>query len=75
MSASIKDKKLDPEFNEQGVVLKETLDDKDLLEASYEAETREKEMGVLEAVKTHPWACFWATVFCFTIVSYICLAS
>ncbi|OSS43334.1 hypothetical protein B5807_12036 [Epicoccum nigrum] len=68
MSASIKDKKLDPELNEQGVILKETLDDKDLLEASYEAETRENEMGVLEAVKTHPWACFWATVFCFTIV-------
>ncbi|KAJ4330296.1 hypothetical protein N0V87_010122 [Didymella glomerata] len=68
MSASINEKKFDPELNEQGVAHHETLDDKDLLQASYEAETRENEMGVLEAVKDHPMACFWAFVFCFTIV-------
>lgn len=68
MSASINEKKFDPELNEQGVAHRETLDDKDLLQASYEAETRENEMGVWEAVKDHPMACFWAFVFCFTIV-------
>jgi len=71
MSASINEKKLDPELNEQGVAHQETLDDKDLLQASYEAETRENEMGVLEAVKDHPMACFWAFVFCFTIVGWL----
>jgi hypothetical protein len=71
MSASINEKKFDPELNEQGVAHHETLDDKDLLQASYEAETRENEMGVLEAVKDHPMACFWAFVFCFTIVSWL----
>lgn len=71
MSANINEKKFDPELNEQGVAHHEALDDKDLLQASYEAETRENEMGVLEAVKTHPMACFWAFVFCFTIVGYL----
>lgn len=69
MSSGMNEKKLDPELNEQGVVQHETLDDKELLAASYEAETRENEMGVWEAVKEHPMACFWAFVFCFTIVS------
>jgi hypothetical protein len=36
---------------------------------AYEAENREHEMGLWEAVKDHPMACFWAFVFCFTIVS------
>lgn len=69
MSSGINEKKIDPELNEQGVVQHETLSDKELLAASYEAETRENEMGVWEAVKDHPMACFWAFVFCFTIVS------
>lgn len=73
MSASINEKKFDPELNEQGVAHHETLTDKELLQASYEAETRENEMGVWEAVKDHPMACFWAFVFCFTIVSTIVL--
>lgn len=71
MSANINEKKFDPELNEQGVAHHEALDDKDLLQASYEAETRENEMGVLEAVKAHPMACFWAFVFCFTIVGFL----
>lgn len=74
MSSSINEKKVDPELNAQGIVQHETLDDKELLQASYEAETRENEMGVWEAVKAHPMACFWAFVFCFTIVSFIARA-
>jgi SP family general alpha glucoside:H+ symporter-like MFS transporter len=34
-----------------------------------EAENREHDMTLWEAVKDHPAACFWAFVFCFTIVS------
>jgi hypothetical protein len=45
------------------------LSDKDLMNNAYEAENREHEMGLWEAVKDHPMACFWAFVFCFTIVS------
>ncbi|KAH7084589.1 maltose permease MAL61 [Paraphoma chrysanthemicola] len=44
------------------------LSDKDLMNNAYEAENREHEMGLWEAVKDHPMACFWAFVFCFTIV-------
>ncbi|KAF3000669.1 hypothetical protein E8E13_000823 [Curvularia kusanoi] len=68
MSSRIDEKKIDPEINEHGVVQHETLDDKQLLAASYEAETRESQMGVWEAMKAHPMACFWAFIFCFTIV-------
>lgn len=69
MSSSIKDEKRDPELYEDGVMQQEALTDKELMNASYGAETREHEMGVWEAVKSHPMACFWAFIFCFTIVS------
>jgi len=36
-----------------------------------EAENREHDMTLWEAVKDHPAACFWAFVFCFTIASTI----
>lgn len=69
MSSNIKDEKRDPEFLEQGVIHHEALSEKEIMNASYDAENREHEMGIWEAVKDHPWACFWAFVFCFTIVS------
>lgn len=37
-----------------------------------QAENREHEMGLWESFKEHPMACFWAFVFCFTIVSTFC---
>jgi SP family general alpha glucoside:H+ symporter-like MFS transporter len=40
----------------------------DLLDYAFEGENREHEMGVWEAAKSHPWACLWAFVMCFTIV-------
>jgi len=46
----------------------EVLDDKELMTDAQNAEAREHEMGLLEAVRDHPMACFWAFVFCFTIV-------
>ncbi|KAJ4369830.1 hypothetical protein N0V83_005594 [Neocucurbitaria cava] len=42
--------------------------DKDLMTNAFEAENREHEMTLWAAVKDHPMACFWAFVFCFTIV-------
>jgi SP family general alpha glucoside:H+ symporter-like MFS transporter len=49
----------------------EVLDDKDLMVDAFAAENREHEMTLWEAVKDHPMACFWAFVFCFTIVSSV----
>ncbi|KAH8712066.1 maltose permease MAL61 [Phaeosphaeriaceae sp. PMI808] len=46
----------------------EILGDKDLMSNAFEAENREHEQGLWEAAKDHPMACFWAFVFCFTIV-------
>jgi len=47
----------------------EILVDKEIMTDAQNAETREHEMTLWEAVKDHPMACFWAFVFCFTIVS------
>lgn len=47
----------------------EVLVDKDLMNDAFEGENREHEMGMWEAAKQHPMACFWAFTFCFTIVS------
>ncbi|TEY40641.1 hypothetical protein BOTCAL_0430g00060 [Botryotinia calthae] len=46
----------------------EVLADKDVMNDAFEGETREHEMGMWEAAKQHPMACFWAFTFCFTIV-------
>lgn len=46
----------------------EVLGDKETLSHAYEAENREHEMGLWEAFRTYPWACFWAFLMCFTIV-------
>lgn len=46
----------------------EVLGDGDILSNAYEAENREHEMGLWEAFRTYPWACFWAFLMCFTIV-------
>lgn len=42
-----------------------------LMHDAFDGENREHEMGVWEAAKSHPWACFWAFVMCFTIVSVL----
>ncbi|EDU48598.1 maltose permease MAL61 [Pyrenophora tritici-repentis Pt-1C-BFP] len=44
------------------------LVDKELMTDAQNAENREHEMTLWEAVKDHPMACFWAFIFCFTIV-------
>ncbi len=45
--------------------------DKDLLADAFKAENVEHEMGLWEAAKTHPLACFWAFIMAFTIVSIV----
>lgn len=47
----------------------QVLGNKDLISDAIDGENQEHDMGVWEAVKTHPWACLWAFTMCFTIVS------
>lgn len=49
----------------------EILDNANLLNEAFDGENREHEMGAWEAAKKYPWACFWAFLMCFTIVSVI----
>jgi SP family general alpha glucoside:H+ symporter-like MFS transporter len=35
---------------------------------AYDAENREHEQTTWQALKSHPWAAFWAFLMCFTIV-------
>lgn len=54
---------------EKGDVLhSESGTTQDFMDYAFDGENREHEMGVWEAAKSHPWACFWAFVMCFTIV-------
>ncbi|KAL6872197.1 general substrate transporter [Trichoderma novae-zelandiae] len=46
----------------------EILGNHDLMNDAFNGENREHEMGVWQAVKSHPWACLWAFIMCFTIV-------
>lgn len=38
-------------------------------EDAYAGENRQHAMGTWESFKAYPWACFWAFLMCFTIVS------
>lgn len=51
----------------------EILVNPDLLGDAVDGENREHEMSVWAAAKTYPWACLWAFIMCFTIVSLPCL--
>jgi len=42
----------------------------DLMDDAVQGENREHNMGMWQAVKDHPWACFWAFTMSFTIVSF-----
>lgn len=47
-----------------------TLADADLMNDAFDGENEEHNQGLWQAVKTHPKACFWAFIMCFTIVSF-----
>lgn len=55
-------------LDEKNTLHSELLVDSDLMELAYDAENAEHEMSAWTAVKTHPMACFWAFLMCFTIV-------
>lgn len=64
------DEKVDvDDLKEHNVGHSEVLVNQDLMAHAFDGENREHEMGMWEAVKLHPMACFWAFTFCFTIVS------
>jgi SP family general alpha glucoside:H+ symporter-like MFS transporter len=56
------------DLQKKDILHSEVLVNQDLLTAAYDGENREHDMGPWEAVKLHPMACFWAFIFCFTIV-------
>jgi MFS transporter, SP family, general alpha glucoside:H+ symporter len=47
----------------------EVLANTDLLNDAYDGENREHAMSLWAAAKSHPKACVWAFIMCFTIVS------
>lgn len=57
------------ELREKGLRGSAVLVNSDLMNNAYAGEDAEHQMGVWEAAKSHPMACFWAFIFCFTIVS------
>ncbi|KAJ5591657.1 uncharacterized protein N7459_002026 [Penicillium hispanicum] len=68
MSSDLETKGEKGELHPVDVQHDEVLANPDLMNDAFEGENREHEMGVWEAVKTHPWACLWAFTMCFTIV-------
>lgn len=56
-------------YKEKAVHDSDVLVNQDLMSNAFDGENREHEETLWHAVKTHPMACFWAFVFCFTIVS------
>lgn len=59
----------DYDLKEKDVLHDEVLVNEDLMNTAFDGENREHEMGILAAIKMYPMACFWAFIFCFTIVS------
>ncbi|KAK3209018.1 hypothetical protein GRF29_69g412514 [Pseudopithomyces chartarum] len=55
------------DHHEKNAMHSELLDD-DLMRNAFAAENAEHEITAWQAVKSHPMACFWAFLMCFTIV-------
>ena len=45
------------------------LDNADLLNEAFDGENEEHGESLWSSAKAHPWACLWAFIMCFTIVS------
>ena len=48
----------------------EVLANQAIMHDAYDGENYEHQMGVWAAFKSHPMACMWAFIMCFTIVSF-----
>ena len=59
-------------LEEKDVHYSELKVDSDAMNQAYAAENAEHELSAWQAVRTHPMACFWAFLMCFTIVSSTC---
>ncbi|KAK8098804.1 uncharacterized protein PG998_012045 [Apiospora kogelbergensis] len=46
----------------------EVLASSDLMNDAFDGENYEHSQGLWQSVKSHPWACLWAFIMCFTIV-------
>lgn len=57
------------ELKEHNAYNSDVLVDKDLMVGAYDAENKEHEQTFWQAIKSHPMACLWAFIMCFTIVS------
>lgn len=57
------------ELKDHNIYNSNVLVDKDLMVGAYDAENREHEQTFWQSVKSHPMACMWAFIMCFTIVS------
>ncbi|GLA60123.1 hypothetical protein AtubIFM54640_011554 [Aspergillus tubingensis] len=57
-----------PQTEKVDIHQSEVLDNPDLMHEAFDGENYEHQMGVWEAAKQYPWACFWAFLMCFTIV-------
>ncbi|KAH8761472.1 major facilitator superfamily domain-containing protein [Hyaloscypha sp. PMI_1271] len=68
MSSGIKAKDEVHEGEQVDALHPEVLVNPDLMGDAVDGENREHEMGVWEAVKSHPCACLWAFTMCFTMV-------
>lgn len=75
--ATLEDKQIDETFavgekvaaDKADVLHSDVLINQQLMDDAVDGENREHEMSMLAAVKQYPWACFWGSVMCFTIVS------
>ena len=47
----------------------EVLVNSDLMNDAVDGENHEHAEGIWAGFKSHPWACLWAFIMCFTIVS------
>jgi MFS transporter, SP family, general alpha glucoside:H+ symporter len=57
------------ELQKEDVHHSEVLVNADLMNDAFDGENEEHEQGTWAAIKSHPWAFFWAFTLCFTIVS------
>jgi len=59
------------DIEEKHVQNSEILVNSELMNDAFGGENREHDMGMWEAAKTYPMACFWAFIMSFTIVSFV----